>query len=159
MNEIDKIVKENDFEGLFRLKDNDDFNVALLFLLSNKCNYNPDELNSVQKNLFLSMQIENAGQADSILTFLQEEFPKFKHDVLVALNEIGAFKSAEIIKKAIELLPADDSWFFDSSNEESEKIMAKLDSEFSDYPDGNMCDLYREYAELNRDAFFGDGNE
>jgi hypothetical protein len=96
------------------------------------------------------MHLENAGQADSILTFLQEWFPEQNEKVIKALNEIGATKSSEIIKKAVELLPENGSWFFESSNEESERIMSELDSEFSNYPDGSMRNLYRKYAEKNR---------
>lgn len=66
------------------------------------------------------------------------------------MKEIGATKSSEIIKQAIGLLPKDGSWFYDSSNQNSEELMAKLDKEFSDYPDGSMRDLYRKYAEKYR---------
>ncbi|WP_252735969.1 DMP19 family protein [Zobellia sp. B3R18] len=96
------------------------------------------------------MHLENAGQADSILSFLQEWFPEQKEQIIKSLNEIGAIKSAKIIEQAIELLPENDSWFFESSNKGSEKLMDKLDSEFSDYPDGPMRDLYRKYAEKYR---------
>lgn len=67
-----------------------------------------------------------------------------------SLNEIGAIKSAKIIKQAIELLPENNRWFFENSDEYSEKLMEKLDSEFSNYPDGSMRDLYRKYAEEHK---------
>ena len=40
--------------------------------------------------------------------------------------------------------------FLKVPNEESERIMSELDSEFSNYPDGLMRNLYRKYAEKNR---------
>ena len=86
----------------------------------------------------------------SILTFLQEWFPEQKEKVIKSLNKIGASKSSEIIKKTIELLPENGTCFFESSNEESERIMNELDSEFSNYPDGTMRNLYRKYGEKNR---------
>jgi len=92
----------------------------------------------------------NAGQTDSILSFLQEWFPEQKVQIIKSLNEIGAIKSAKIIEQAIELLPENNSCFFESSNKYSEKLMDKLDSEFSNYPDGSMRDLYRNYAEKYR---------
>ncbi|WP_233885897.1 DMP19 family protein [Tenacibaculum piscium] len=146
----DKIVENEDIESLFSLKDNSDFSIALFEILQKKNEKEPNYLNEIELNLFLCMNLENAGQADSILSFLQEWFPEQNEKVIKSLNEIGASKSSEIIKKAIELLPENGTWFFESSNEESERIMSELDSEFSNYPDGPMRNLYRKYAEKNR---------
>ncbi|MBE7691270.1 MULTISPECIES: DMP19 family protein [Tenacibaculum] len=146
----DKIVENEDIESLFSLKDNSDFSIALFEILQKKNEKEPNSLNEIELNLFLCMNLENAGQADSILSFLQEWFPEQNEKVIKSLNEIGASKSSEIIKKAIELLPENGTWFFESSNEESERIMSELDSEFSNYPDGPMRNLYRKYAEKNR---------
>ncbi|KGK30399.1 hypothetical protein [Cellulophaga sp. E6(2014)] len=146
----DKIVQQEDIESLFSLTDNSDFSIALYEILVNRHDKKPNSLNPIQLNLFLCMHLENAGQADSILSFLQEWFPEQKEQIIKSLNEIGAIKSAKIIKQAIELLPENDSWFFESSDKDSEKLMYKLDSEFSDYPDGPMRDLYRKYAEEYR---------
>ncbi|MCD8418814.1 DMP19 family protein [Tenacibaculum finnmarkense genomovar finnmarkense] len=146
----DKIVEKEDIESLFSLNDNSDFSIALYEILVKRNGKKPDSLNEIELNLFLCMHLENAGQADSILTFLQEWFPEQNEKVIKSLNEIGATKSSEIIKKAIELLPKNGSWFFESSNEESEKIMSKLDSDFSNYPDGSMKNLYRKYAEKHK---------
>jgi hypothetical protein len=147
---IDKIVENEDIESLFSLKDNSDFSIAIYEILVKRNGKKPNSLNEIELNLFLCMHLENAGQADSILTFLQEWFPEQNEKVIKSLNEIGATKSSEIIKKAVELLPENGSWFFESSNEESERIMSELDSEFSNYPDGSMRNLYRKYAEKNR---------
>ncbi|WP_165750308.1 DMP19 family protein [Cellulophaga sp. Z1A5H] len=146
----EKIVQEENIEKLFSLRDNSDFSIALYEILVNRHDKNPNSLNQIQLNLFLSMHMENAGQADSILSFLQERFPEHKEQIVKSLNEIGAIKSSKIIKQAIELLPENDSWFFDSSDENSERIMMKLDSEFSNYPDGPMEDLYFKYAEKHK---------
>ncbi len=146
----DKIVEKEDIENLFSLNDNSDFSIALYEILVNKNEKKPNSLNKTELNLFLCMHLENAGQTDSILTFLQEWFPEQKEKVIKSLNEIGATKSSEIIKKAIELLPENGSWFFESSNEESERIMSELNSDFSNYPDGSMKNLYRKHDEKHR---------
>ncbi len=145
-----KIAEKEDIESLFSLIDNSDFSIALHQILVKRNERKPNSLNETEQNLFLCMHLENAGQANSILTFLQEWFPEQKEKVIKSLNEIGATKSSEIIKKAIELLPENGSWFFESSNEKTEKIMSELDSEFSNYPDGPMKNLYRKYAEKHR---------
>lgn len=145
-----EIVKNEDFESLFSLLDNGDFSIALHEILVNRYDKNPNDLNQVQLNLFLCMHMENAGQADSILTFLQEWFPQYNEQIIISLREIGAFKSSSIIKQAVELLPKDGSWFFKSSNESSEKVMMELDRNFSSYPDGPMSILYYKYANKHR---------
>ncbi|MEP2238053.1 MAG: hypothetical protein ABJI22_06805 [Maribacter sp.] len=146
----DEIVKSEDFDSLFSLLDYGDFSIALHEILVNRYDKNPNDLNQVQLNLFLCMHMENAGQADTILTFLQEWFPQYKEQVIISLKEIGAFKSSSIIKQAVELLPKDGSWFFKSSNESSEKVMMELDRNFSSYPDGPMSILYYKYANKHR---------
>jgi len=146
----DKIVNEENMEVLFLLGDNSYFSIALHQILVNRFDKNPNSLNPIQLNLFLCMHLENAGQADSILSFLQEWFPEQKEQIIKSLNEIGATKSSEIIKQAVELLPKNGSCFFENSDENSEILMSKLDRDFSNYPDGSMIDLYRKYTEKHR---------
>jgi hypothetical protein len=118
--------------------------------LANRYERDSNSLNEIQLNLFLCTHIENAGQADSILSFLQEWFPQYSTKVINSLNAIGAKKSAEIIRQAVDILPKDGSWFFETADESKQELMSKLDRDFSNYPDGKMTDLYREYAESNR---------
>lgn len=137
-------------KNLFSLEDNADFSISLYQKLEEKSNYNLNLLNTTERKIFLCMLLENFSQADGILAFLQENYPQYTNEVIEALQEIGATKSAEIITQAVALLPEDRTWFFDSSNEHSEKLMKKLDAEFTDYPDGFMRDLYRKYAEIHK---------
>lgn len=146
----DKIVEEQDIDSLFLLDDNSDFSIAIHEILVNKYEKSPDNLNPIELNLFLAIHLENAGQADSILTFLQEWFPQYSNKVINSLNEIGAIKSSEIIKQAVQMLPKDGSWFFNSANEIEQYLMRNFDREFSSYPDGNIKDLYRKYADKYR---------
>ena len=147
---IDRIVEQEDREQLFLLRDNAVFAIALHQILVNRYDNDPDSLNKVQMDLFLAMHLENAGQADSILAFLQEWFPDQKDRVVESLVRIEAPKSAEIIQQAIALLPEDGSWFYETCDKASEELMDKLDRDFSDYPDGSMNDLYRKYADKYR---------
>lgn len=142
-----------DFEKLFTLTDNNDFAISLYEILDRNSGRNPEQLNSSQKTLFLCINIENAGQADSILSFLQEDYSNYSKEVISALSQIGAVKSSELIKQAVELLPKDGSWFYDSASEESQDKLEELDREFSDYPDGLLCDLYRMFAENHKEDF------
>jgi hypothetical protein len=146
----DKIVEEQDIHSLFQLVDNSDFSIALHEILVNRYEKSPDNFTPVELNLFLVMHLENAGQVDSILTFLQEWFPQYSDKVINSLNEIGAIKSSEIIKQAVELLPKDGSWFFNSASENEQDLMREFDRQFSSYPDGNIRNLFRQYAEKYR---------
>ncbi|AEA43272.1 DMP19 family protein [Fluviicola taffensis] len=146
----DKIVEEQDIESLFQLVDNSDFSIALHEILVNRYEKSPENLTPIELDLFLVMHLENAGQADSILTFLQEWYPQYSDKVINSLNEIGAIKSSEIIKQAVEILPKDGSCFFKSASENEQDLMRDLDRQFSSYPDGNMRNLYRKYADKYR---------
>jgi hypothetical protein len=150
----DKIVKEQNIDALFALEDNSDFAIALHEILISRFEHNPEGLSAIQFNLFLCMHLENAGQADHILSFLQEWFPQQSKDVVNALKDTGAIKSAELIKQAVEFLSKDGSWFFKSADENSQTLMAKIDKEFSSYPDGTLRDIYRKYAENNRSEIY-----
>lgn len=147
---IDSISLDKDVRKLFQLRDNAAFSICLYQILNSLYVEKPNQLNKYQMNLYLSMNLENSGQSCGILSCLQEWLPEHKDKFVDALGEIKAPESAAIIEKAISLLPNDGSWFFKSSNEETEKLMVKYDRAFSDYPDGCMRDLYRKYAEQNK---------
>ena len=99
------------------------------------------------------MQLENFGQADDILEFLQGDFGEYNKQTIQALREINALKSANIIEKAIELLPKNGESFFKAATASEKETMRRFNSEFSNYPDGRLCDLYRVYANLHRGEF------
>lgn len=153
INQQNKIVEKRDINELFKLDDNSDFSIVLKEIIINDCTekYNPTNLNHVEKTLFLCMFLEDSGQSGTILNFLQEQYPNYKNEVIEALFEIGAIISANIIKQAVQLLPKDGTWFYKYADENTKKLMSKLDSEFSNYPDGYMRDLYRIYAEKHKE--------
>lgn len=147
---LDELVQNQNLREIYELKEDSDFSTTLHQVLIKKYNEDPKSLNEVQLNLFLCMHLENSGQSSSILSCLQEWFPEHKEKFVNALREVNAPKSADVIERAIELLPKDGSWFFDTSNETTEELLAQFEREFSDYPDGSMSDLYRKYAEKNK---------
>ena len=149
MNEFDliePIVRNRDVIKLYQLKNNSVFSIALHEILVNLYESNKKQLNKYQFNLFLAIHLENSGQSCGVLGCLQEWFPQYLNKFVPALIDIDAVQSARAIRKVVSLLPEDGSWFFKSSSEESEELLAIYDKEFSDYPDGNMSNLYRSYA-------------
>ena len=153
MRHRDQLVHEENIEGIFALKSNSDFSIGLHQVLINRYDKDPKSLPPVHLNLFLSMHLENAGQASTIVTFLQEWFPGFHLETVKGLKEIGAVRSAAIIEQAIALLPEDGSWFFKTATTATQEKMDQFDSQFSDYPDGPMDALIRKYAEKHRQEF------
>ena len=148
---LDQMVRENNMEAIFSLENHADFSFTLHEVLMSRYDADENSLNEPQLNLFLIMHLENAGQADHILSFLQEWFPNYAQKVVKALHEIGATNSARIIQKAVDLLPEDKSWFYDTADEAAIQSMDVLDEQFSDYPDGFLRDLYRNYANHHKE--------
>lgn len=149
---IDSISQKRDYDKLYKLKDNAAFSNCLRQILDSLYRENPSHLNRHQMNLYLCMNLENSGQSCGILSCLQEWFPQHLDKFVGALKDINAPKSAEAINKAIDLLPEGGSWFFKQANEKQQELMTQYDGHFSDYPDGSMPNLYREYAEQHRES-------
>lgn len=112
------------------------------------------KMNEVQKTLYLAWTLEDACQADSLLSLSEEEelflaLPETKK----ALEALGAFQSAALLGELIALLPAgivpEWDWFFE---EEREDIIERIDSKLCDYPDGVMCDFYITYCSKPENA-------
>jgi len=144
---IENIVQKKDIARLYALQNDDVFSIALHQILVSIYDADHSALNEPGINLFLAMHLENSGQSSSILSCLQEWFPQYLSKFVPALEHIGAVQSAVVIAKAINMLPEDGSWFFRSADDQARSEMSELDSQFSNYLDGNMPKLYREYAE------------
>ena len=142
------------FGELFQLTDNWDFAVGLREILANECDGNgqPTNMGHVKRVLFLCMMIEDAGQADMIFNFF-DEFPAYIDEVVDALFEIGAPKSAELIRDAVALLPADGVSITYAEYPREWDLISEIDAKFADYPDGRMRDLCRKYAEAHKGDF------
>lgn len=146
----DRIAKSKNMNALFELNDDNDFSIILCEILLDKWQDNLDNLSDIEKTLFLCMQLENCSQSDDILSYLQGDFSEYKNETIQALREINAIKSAEIIEQAVKILPETGEWFFKVANANEEEKMDKLNSEFSSYPDGRLCNLIRKYADAHR---------
>ena len=151
----DKVDKVK--QSLFDIKDNADFSIELgnILKIYDSDIDNMQNLASMcysKKVLALCMMLEDCGQADTILEFF-DEYPNYIDETIGALEEIGAPKSAEIIRKAKKILPTNGLSFFDVADDVMWKSMKELDSEFSRYPDGPTDILYRKYAEKHKEDF------
>ncbi len=112
-----------------------------------------EAMNHTQKTLFLCMVLEDHCQADGILSLTEEEnlfflMPEMKG----ALTEISAVKTAQALQEFIDYMPQQTfenhiipewDWFMDEKNSE---VIESIDSKISNYPDGLLRVLYREYV-------------
>jgi len=143
----DLIVKNQDIDGMLELTW--DFIIALNEILTNRCDYDPDKLkNKAQKNLLLCMMVHNFSQSTVILSL----FDNYNNtdEIVNALNEIGATRSAEIIKQVSDMIPKNGENFYDIADEKTQGLLDKIDDELSDSPDGNFHNLLRVYAEKHK---------
>lgn len=142
-----------DIDQLLTIEPSYKFATTLYEILDEKYDEDSGSLNKAQLYIFLCMQIENAGQAGHILNFLQSWYPQYKDMVIEALLDLGAIRSSRLVSQAVQMLPKDDSWFFEKADEMMIAEMNKLDKQFSDYPNGPMRDLYINYVKSNKEEF------
>lgn len=151
---VEQIIKNKDTELLLDSEES----VIKLFLIDLVYNYyiymDYDTLNHEQRVIMLCSRLEDCCQADGLLSVTEDEELVFRmKEIYDSLLEIGAVKTADFLKRFIELLPKDMfetkiipewKWFFE---DEREKRITEIDRGISNYPDGAMFDLYKKYIE------------
>lgn len=163
--QMQNIIKNRDWNGLFTLDKNDEFSWTLEQMLwsivTNRVDGNLDisNLNHTQKVLFLVLELESATQADMLPNFFEEGFADYGREAVQALEEVGAPQCAAALNAVVDTLPngiypKGDQEFWDSiMSGENSDIWNKADSALVDYTDGWFPDLCRTYAEAHRDMF------
>lgn len=111
------------------------------------------QLNPVQRTIFLCMVLEDHCQADGLLSLTDDEnlfflLPQIKS----ALLAIEAPATAEALQEFIDFLPAGTfenhcmpewDWFMEPENS---AVFEEIDSRISSYPDGLLRGLYRKFV-------------
>jgi len=158
------IIKNRDWNALYELDENDDFSWTLEQILWSFVkkrvdgNWDISNLNCAQKVLFLVLELENATQADALPNFFEEGFAAYGHEVVQALEEVGAPQCAAALKAVVDTLPygiypkGDKEFWGSIMSGEYSDIWDKADSILADYTDGCFFDLCRIYAEAHRDT-------
>ena len=141
----EKIISERDVNTLLDLGDNDKENFLIYFMYNRLCNIPLAEMNHSQRTLYLAMKLEDACQADSLTSLVEEKdvflaLPEMKS----ALEELGAVKTADLLGKLILIVHENTvpewSWF-----DENADVIELLDGDIADYPDGLMKNFYLKY--------------
>ena len=142
-----EIISNGDVQHLLALSNDEKQDFIMKLMYGPLSSMQLDEMNHVQRTLYLAMRLEDTCQADALPSLSEEEeiflaLPEME----LALEELGAMKTAELLKEFISLVPAgivpEWNWFFAN---ERKSIIGRLDSEISSYPDGLMSGLYVAY--------------
>lgn len=114
-----------------------------------------EKLNPTQQLFCLCMRLEDACQADSILSLTDEKADFLRLPRMYeAYLEMGAPKTARALRRMIGLMPEGTfeegivpewKWFF--ADPKREKQIKEIDSEIAGYPDGVMHELYKSYLQ------------
>ena len=112
-----------------------------------------ENLNHEQKILFLCMSLEDACQADTILSLYEDGLMLRMPELYDALIEIGAPITASLVRDFIDLLPENTfkdlklpDWNYFYKDMEIEDKVGNIDSKISNYPDGSMQTIYCKYV-------------
>ena len=109
--QMQNIIKNQDWNALFAMDENDDFSWTLEQMLwsfvtnSVDGSWDISNLNHTQKVLFLVLELESATQADTLLNFFDEGFAVYGREAVQALEEVGASQCAAALKAVVDTLP------------------------------------------------------
>lgn len=150
--DVKRIIETGD-AAAFRALNEEDMESCLIELLYQHF-YRMDfqQLNPVQKTIFLCMVLEDHCQADGLLSVTDDEnlfflLPQMKS----ALLAIQAPATAEALQEFIDFLPEGTftnrclpewEWFMEPENS---AVCKEIDDRISNYPDGLMRGLYRKF--------------
>lgn len=148
---LNKMINNKNYLDLLKYEKSQFLDMLIELNYSFLSKINRKELNNAQKTLVYCILLEDAVQADSIVNLLEEGivYDELKN-ISEAYKTVGAKKTSDLVNKLEELLRRykDD---MDSENiafledEELYKKVMNIDSAVSDYPDGDMSDIYYKY--------------
>lgn len=163
MNKVEQLMSMRDLDEIFALEDDTDFAIALSSALCDWTNYGEclDLLSSEAQVFYLCEQLDTAINSDGFVSFIFERYGQWAPETVDALEIIGAPQTADILRRAIALLPDEicprdytqrNDLLFEAEDKYYTAYNA-LDEEFYTYPDGVLTDLYIAYARDHRDCF------
>ena len=142
----------------------DNINSSLIDLYSYLlilCNYGKDieKLNAYEKVFYLNQVFEMEVNTDGLNAFFWNSYGDYTYETVNSLKEIGAFKTAEILEKAIFSFPdnvvskdIDDRQNILDENEDMENVLSELLDKFLAYED-DLLNLNFEYIKKNKANF------
>lgn len=139
-------MNKNELNNLLNEDDDYNFTNALIDLVYGRyAETGYENLNEVQRTLYLCCLIEDCCQADTLYTFIEEGMGKYLSDAVKAYDRIGASKTSALLRQVISIIPQEVIDGECPSDELLDEI-CETGGLISDYPDGVMHGLYFSYA-------------
>ena len=164
--DFDTLVSETiSIDEIWEIKDRNQFVTSMYLYIAEKCEYGDamQNINDTQRVFYitqnLEMEVNNGGFSQYF--FNSDGF--FANEIVSAFEKIGAFKTAEICKKAIGIFPdaVPTDWeerqeFLTPDNEKEEErieeILNECDMAFYEYEE-DLEELNYQFIIKNKDSF------
>lgn len=153
---------DTDFDDIWKIKNKNDFLIALNGWLCKKSNYggNIEKLSDAEKVFYMIYDLEGEVNNGGFMQFFDNSGGKFANETSAALRKIGADKTAVICDKAISALgvkmPTDweerRAMLDDVLTDEIGEVLSRCDNAFYEYPD-NLVELNYQFIMENREKF------
>lgn len=163
MEKVDRLMEMRDLDEIFALEDDTDFCIALSSALADWTEYGErlDRLSPEAQVFYLCEALDGMVNSDGFYGFILESYGRWAPETVDALETIGAPKTADIVRRAIALLPdgvcprdyIERETILLDNDEYYYEAYDALDEEFYAYPDGALQNLYAAYAREHRDCF------
>lgn len=161
--QVERLMEMRDLDEIFALEDDTDFCIALSSALADWTEYGErlDRLSPEAQVFYLCDALESKVNNDGFFGFISESYGRWAPETVDALETISAPKTADILRRAIALLPDGvcprdyierETILLDNDDYYSEAY-GVLDEEFYACPDGDLQGLYAAYAREHRDCF------
>jgi hypothetical protein len=157
-----KELWDTDFDNIWDIENENNFLIAMNGWLCKKCNYGEDieKLSHAERVFYVVYQLEGEVNNGGFSQYLFNSSGNFANEIVEALREIGANKTADICDKALSALGGKipEDWELRQEKLESmitdevDTILSKCDNEFYSYPD-NLEELNYKFIEINRNQF------
>ena len=157
-----KNIWETDYPDIWVIEDRNSFLLAVNGWLCRKCNYGDsiEKLSKAEKSFFLVFLLQGQVGNGGFVQFFFNSSGEFAHEVVDALNEIGAVHTLQIYKRVMEavggFVPKDwaerETWYEDIITDEVADILGECDRVF--YKDTDDLDeLNYKYILSNKEQF------
>lgn len=142
---FDIFKKKSKDENEFAEDSTNDFVCDMNEHISEKCEYGDamENLNEYERVFYVTQQLEMEVNNGGFSQFFYNSSGDFSGELVYAFNQIGAYKTAEICKKALEAfgreVPADreerEELMDRMESEEFDEILSQCDDDFYEYED------------------------
>lgn len=163
MNAFDDLWNVNDINQIWKIKDTNNLIISLYGYLSHKCKYGEmlEKLAPCEKVIYLCQAFEAEINNGGFSQFFINSTGDYSMETVDSLIEIGAKKTADLMKRAISIFPSNIvpidraeriSVLVTILNDDIDAILNELDNSFYGNED-NLMDLNYNYVICNKNYF------